>query len=228
MIPVEECTPEDAEVLEAVTQQKQRAQRIMDIEIGTLTEDISFVEGEECQAGNLLADALLACYPEAHAAFVMGEHWEEGLITGRLTKGALYSANRSTGNPGRIRVTGEQLEQFFTAALKKENITKRSPQMRGRMNGMPHVAGMRVIAHGREPGRVEILIRENRLQPHDVITAITSDYEISELLNYLPIPDEQVDYDIPTILPQVLETYIRNRSPIGRVEGGRIIYCDQD
>ncbi|HNR01360.1 MAG TPA: bifunctional UDP-sugar hydrolase/5'-nucleotidase [Anaerolineaceae bacterium] len=227
LIPVEDSTPEDAEVLEAVSQQKQRAQRIMDIEIGTLTEDISFVEGEECQAGNLLADALLACYPEAHAAFVMGEHWEEGLITGRLTKGALYSANRSTGNPGRIRVTGEQLEQFFTAALKKENITKRSPQMRGRMNGMPHVAGMRVIAHGREPGRVEILIREIRLQPHDVITAITSDYEISEILNYLPIPDEQVDYDIPTILPQVLETYIRNRSPIGRVEGGRIIYRDQ-
>ena len=226
LLPVVENTPEDAGVLEVVKKEQQRAQRLMDIEIGKLAGDIEFLEGMECQAGNLLADALLACYPDAQVAMVMGGHWEEGLKAGRLTKGALFSANRSTGNPGRIRITGKQLEQFFMAALKSENISNRTPQMRGRMNGMPHVAGMQVVAHGKRPERVEILIKDRPIQPDEVISVITSDLEISEIFNYLPIPDEQVDYDIPTILPQVVETYIRNHSPIGRVAGGRITYTD--
>lgn len=227
LIPVVENTPEDAGVLEVVKKEQQRAQRLMDIEIGTLAVDIEFLEGMECQAGNLLADALLACYPDAQVAMVMGEHWEEGLKAGRLTKGALFSANRSTGNPGRIRITGKQLEQFFMAALKSENITTRTPQMRGRMNGMPHVAGMRIVAHGNGPDRVEMLIQDKHVQPEEIISVVTSDLEISEIFNYLPIPDEQVDYDIPTILPQVLETHIRTHSPIGQIAGGRIIFIDQ-
>ncbi len=227
LYPVEENIHEDPGVLEVVYQEQKRAQRIMGIEIGSLTSDIEFLEGKECAAGNLLADALLTCYPEAQVALVMGEHWEEGLKTGVVTKGTLFSANRSTGNPGLIKVTGKQLEQFFLAALNPENIIKRTPQMRGRMNGVPHVAGMRVIAHGRVPDSVELIIGDRRVQPDEIVIAVTSDYEISEILNYLPIPDEQVDYDIPIILPEVLEKYIRQHSPIGEIEGNRISFVDQ-
>lgn len=228
LLPVEENIPEDAGVLVVIRLEQQRVQRIMAIEIGFLSDDIEFLEGQDCRAGNLLADALLACYPEAQVAFIMGEHWDDGLKAGKLTKGALFSANRSTGNPGMISISGKQLAQFFMAALKKENITRRTAQIRGRMNGMPHVAGMRVIAHGQGPDLVEILIGDKQVLPDDVMTAVTSDLEISKILNYLPISDEQVDYDIPTILPEVVENYIRRYSPIGAVEGNRITFVDQD
>ncbi len=228
LIQVDEELLEDSVVLSVVEQEKQRAKRIMDIEIGCLRNNIDYLEGKESDAGNLLADALLSCYPDGQVAFVMGEHWEEGLKAGILTKGTLFSVNRSTGNPGIIKVTGKQLEQFFLTALNPENINKRTPQMRGRMNGVPHVAGMRIIAHGHDPDSVELFIGDRKIRPDEIVTAVISDFEISEILNYLPIPDAQVDYDIPTILPEVLEKYIRQHGPIGEIKGNRISFLDQE
>ena len=224
LIPVEQTIPADAQVLKGVDNERKRIHKISDIPLGTLEQEIEFIEGEECRAGNLLADALLEHFQDAQVSFVMGMHWEEGLKRGILTKGELFSANRSTGNPGRIRVTGRQLEHFLLQALQQDNITHKPPQMRGRMNGMPHVAGMQVVAYGEKPDKVEMFIGNRRIQPDEQLIAATSDYEISEILNFLPIPDDEVEYDLPTILPEVLETYIRRHTPLKEIHNGRITF----
>lgn len=47
--------------------------------------------------------------------------------------------------------------------------------------------------------------------------------EFSELINYLVIPDEQIGYEVPTILPEVLEDYIRKHSPIRQPQADRLL-----
>ena len=225
-IPVNEQTPEDKYVLKVIDKEKQRARQMMNIEIGVLLEPQELTEDKECRAGNLLADALLEHFPGAQASFVMGEHWEKGLDAGALTKGQLYDANRSTGNPAKVELTGGQLEQFFLAALKPENMTKPLPVLRGRVPGLPHVAGMQVIAYGSEPYRVEIFIDNRLVTAEERVTVVTSDLEISGYLNYLVIPDEEVVYDVPTILPEVVEAYIHRHSPLGNVGVGRITFAE--
>jgi hypothetical protein len=40
-----------------------------------------------------------------------------------------------------------------------------------------------------------------------------TDMEFSEWVGYLAIPDEQVEYEVPIIMPEVLEEYVAKRSP---------------
>jgi len=44
----------------------------------------------------------------------------------------------------------------------------------------------------------------------------------STWVGYLAIPDEQVEYKVPTIMPEVLEEYVAKRSPISKQSTGRI------
>jgi len=44
----------------------------------------------------------------------------------------------------------------------------------------------------------------------------------STWVGYLAIPDEQVEYKVPTIMPEMLEEYVAKRSPISKQSTGRI------
>lgn len=217
--------PESRVTRAVIEQEKLRAQEMMAIEVGTLTSDCEFLEDIECRAGNLLADALQEHFPGADGAFVLGEHWEDGLPAGRITKGQLFSTNRSTGNPGRVVLSGAQLKQFFLAAFKPANRTRSTPVLRGRAPGIPHVAGIRVRVFGQAAERVEITLGNRLVGDDEQLTLVTSDLEVSEYLNYLPIPDEQIEYDIPTILPEVVEGYLRRHDPLDEISLGRITFC---
>jgi len=225
-IVVTDQTPEYRPALDVIAAEKQRAQRIMDVEVGRLDTACELVNGVECRAGNLLADALMDHFPGADGAFVMGSHWEEGLPAGTITKGQLFSANRSTGNPGKVALTGSQLKQFFSAALNPENIQRSMAVLRGQSPGFPHVAGIRLRASGEGSGNWEILLGDEVVKDDDRLTLVTSDLELSEYLNYLTILDEQVEYDIQTILPEVVEGYLQRHNPLSDVSLGRITPID--
>ena len=47
--------------------------------------------------------------------------------------------------------------------------------------------------------------------------------EFSEIINYLVIPDEQIEYEVPTIMPEVLEDYMMKHSPIRQPQAGRLL-----
>jgi len=49
-------------------------------------------------------------------------------------------------------------------------------------------------------------------------------YGIADFVDYLIIPFEQVEYEVPIIMPEVLEQYIARHSPLGKPKGYRILH----
>lgn len=221
-IPVDDTIQPDTEAEAVVASEQERVKQLMSQVIGTLTEPFNLADDRECAVGNLLADALLDRVKGAEIAFVISGLWDSGLEPGSLTQGALYAANRSPANPARVELTGEQIEQFFRAGLQAENMAKSPRALRGRKMGLPHVAGMTIRYDPSNPAALEIHVSGKPLEKMRKYIVATTDFELSDLAGYLVIPDEQVDYEVPTIMPEVLEEYIARHSPLGVPKGNRI------
>jgi 5'-nucleotidase len=191
--------------------------------IGVLTEDFDHADVRECAVGNLLADALLDRVKGAEIAFVLAGLWETGIDAGPLTQGTLYAANRSPANPARVELTGEQIEQFFRAGLQPQNMAKSPHALRGRKMGLPHIAGMTICYDPTHLDTLEIQVGNRPLEKARKYTVATTDFELSDLAGYLVIPEEQVAYEVPTIMPEVLEEYIARHSPLAKPKGYRIV-----
>lgn len=222
LIPIDESIPPDPEAEATVTSEQARVKQLMTHVVGTLTESFNLADDRECAVGNLLADALLDRVEGAEIAFVLSGLWETGLEAGSLTQGALYAANRSPANPGKVELTGEQIVQFLYAGLNPENLTKSPKALRGRKMGLPHVAGMTVCYNPTDLATIEVLVGGKPLDKNQKYIVATTDFELSDIAGYLVIPDEQVEYEVPTILPEVLEEYVMKYSPIQKPIGGRI------
>lgn len=222
LIPVSDDIPEDDLVVKAIEGEQARAQRMMLEEVGEIRVPVVISEEEECSAGNLLADALLDHFPDAEVAFVLTQHWDTGLDAGAVTQGGLYAANRSTANPVKVELSGEQLMTFLRNALKPENIIQTRKPWRGHKAGMPHVAGMQVKVNRDNLDEMEIVVNGNEVRAQERLIVATSDLELSHGLNYLTIPDEEIEYDVSVILPEVVERYIRRHTPIRSIMEGRI------
>ncbi len=222
LIPVEDSIPEDERVLAEIEKQSMVVQALMQEEIGEIRVPVTLAVTEQCSAGNLLADALLDYFPEADTAMILAQHWKTGLEAGVITKGGVYAANRSTGNPAKVKLSGEQIKTFLREGMKPEHMLQTRKPWRGHKACMPHVSGMHVIVNPDDLDDMEIYIDHKRIGPTDRFIVATSDLEISKHLNYLPIPDEKIEYEVPTILPQVVEKYIRRHTPITNIPGNRI------
>ena len=227
LISIEEDIPPDYEVETVVKSEEERAQQIMQLEIGTLDAPVKFSEDHECAAGNLLADALLERVPGAQIALVLAGHWTTGLEAGPLTKGALYSANRSPANPARVEITGAQIEQFLSEALKPENVSRKLRALRGNPVGMPHVAGMRIRYTSSDLDSLDIQIGDEPLQKDKGYIVAATDLEFYDFINYLPLPLDQVKLEVPTIMPEVLEDYMIRHTPLHDLKTDRIVWKDQ-
>ncbi len=221
-VPVEESILPDLATEAAIASEQERVKTLMMQVVGEVKEPLDLADDRECAAGNLLADALLDRVSDAEIAFVVSGQWETGLEAGRLTQGALYAANRSAANPARVEVTGEQIEQFFRKGLDPEQAARSPKFLRGRKMGLPHVAGMTVRYDPDDRTKLEIHIDGKPLEKERKYIVAATDVELSEFTGYLVIPDEQVEYEVPTIMPEVLEAYIMKNSLLPKPEGGRI------
>lgn len=222
LIPVGEELPADAGTQAAIEAQQRRVEKMMQHEIGFLNDPVELTSENECSAGNLLADALLERIEGAQAAMVLAGHWTTGLEGGRLTQGALYAANRSTANPARAELTGEQIKLFLREALKLENALRTIHALRGGAVGMPHVAGMRVVYDPQDLEKLEVWVGDEPLQPERVYLVAATDMEFADFIGYLPLPMREFEFEVPTIMPEVLEDYIVKHSPVIRPAEGRI------
>src|SRR4030095_16762365 len=140
LIPITEDIPLDPETQKAVQAEQARAQEMMNRKVGMLEETFELNDESECALGNLVADALLERMSEAQLSLALG-HWQHGLEAGSLSQGMLFSASRSTANPGKAALSGEQILQFLRQALNPENAARKLRPLRGRPIGIPHVAG---------------------------------------------------------------------------------------
>jgi hypothetical protein len=69
---------------------------------------------------------------------------------------------------------------------------------------------------------IEIYVGGKPLDKERKYIVAATDFELSDIAGYLVIPDEQVEYEVPTIMPEVLEDYVMKYSPIQKPIGGRI------
>jgi 5'-nucleotidase len=214
LISVEETLPSDPQTQRFVENEQKRIREIMNRQIGILENAFEYSEDSECAAGNLLADVLLDRMKGAQVAMVLAGHWTTGLKAGVVTQGELFAANRSTANPARLELSGKQILTFMHEALNSENAARRPHPLRGGAVGMPHVAGMRIRFEPEDVGAIEIEIGNEPLIEDKKYIVASTDMEFSEFIDYLIIPDEQIEYEVPTIMPEVLEDYIHRNSPL--------------
>ena len=222
VIPVDGTVPIDPRAQAAAQEEQERAQEIMRTRVGFLESPVALSYDAECAAGNLLADALLDRMEGAQAAMVLGGHWSSGLEAGELTRGMLFAANRSTANPARLVLTGKQILTFMREARKPDNVARRLHALRGGGVGMPHVAGMQVRYDPADENFLEIQVGDKLLTENEEYIVASTDMEFAEFINYLLIPDENIEYELPTIMPEVLEDYIRKKSPLALHVNNRI------
>jgi len=222
LIPVTTGIPLDPATEKSVEAEQERAHKMMNREIGILDETIELRDNGECAAGNLLADALLERVKDAQLSLVLSGHWQEGLEAGILTQGRLFTAIRSTANPARVELTGGQLLSFLRLALRLENAARKLGPLRGRAVGMPHIAGA-CVSYSDELEKIEVEIGGQPLDEGKTYIAASTDMEFADYINYLVIPFEQMEFEVPTIMPEVLEEYIAKHSPIQKPEAGRIL-----
>jgi 2',3'-cyclic-nucleotide 2'-phosphodiesterase (5'-nucleotidase family) len=223
LVPATEAIVPDPDAHAAFEAERQRAWRMMERVIGVLNEPIDYAEDRECAAGNLLADALLERVPGAQIALALSGHWSTGLEAGPLSVGAVFAANRSTANPARVELSGEQIVEFLSKALNPESAARRLHSLRGGAVGLPHMAGLRLSY---DPSTLELLdvrFGDEPLDPSRRYIVASSDFEFAGFVGYLPLPDGQVEYEVPTIMPEVLEDYIARHSPLDAPYIGRII-----
>jgi 2',3'-cyclic-nucleotide 2'-phosphodiesterase (5'-nucleotidase family) len=223
LIPITIDIPLDPETQRAIEAEQKRAHAIMNREIGILNEAIELSDDRECAAGNLLADALLERVKDADLALILAGHWQNGLEAGVLTQGTLFTANRSTANPARAELTGEQILSFLREALKPRNAARQIGPLRGRAVGMPHIAGAR-LAYSDDLEQIEVDIHGKRLEKERRYIVASTDMEFADYINYLVIPFTQMEFEVPTIMPEVLEEYVTKHSPIQKPGGGRILF----
>ncbi len=226
LLPVSEEIPEDMNVLKAMEDETAQVDTLLNKVIGESLVPLETSEDAECRAGNLQADAMLAYVKNAQIALMINGHWVSGLEAGSITQKQLYTANRSAGNPALVKLCGAQIRQWLNAALDPENIARKIHPLRGKAVGMPGIAGLTVVANRSHLSEMQIFLGGNLISDDQEYRVAVSDLEISSLLNYLVIPDEQAEYEVPTVLPEVIEAYIHSHSPIREIRMGRIKYLD--
>ncbi len=222
LIPVGENIPLDPEVQAAFAAEQTGVQAMMLRVVGELRQSVGLADTRECAAGNLLADALRDRVRGAEIALVLKGHWSTGLEAGPLTVGALNAALRSTANPARVELTGEQIVQFLGEALKPENAARRPHNMRGVALGLPHVSGLTVRS---APNALQVQVGDLPLQMDRTYVVAGTDLEFWDAPGYpgyLPLAEDQIELEVPTIMAEVMEEYIARRSPLPAPALGRI------
>jgi 5'-nucleotidase len=215
LLPITEALPLDPEAQRMFVEQQERVKRIADRVLGVAATPIEWLPDRECAAGNLVAD-MLRERAQAEVALVLGGHWHCGLAAGAITVGQLYAACRSTANPGVTSLTGTQLAQFIKAGLDSEAMKRTPKPLRGTPVGWPHVSGMSV--HVKAGAPIAFWIGAEPLQPDRTYLVAGTDLEFSQLIDYLVVPDELIAYEVPTIVPEILEHYLAQHTPIGLLD----------
>jgi 2',3'-cyclic-nucleotide 2'-phosphodiesterase (5'-nucleotidase family) len=223
-VPTEE-TPDQA-VLDAITMAEAEAKEFMSQSIGTLKVELNLDHYNECGIGNLAADVLKERMG-AEAAMIASGQFHTGLPAGRVSLGQLDKACFSSANPGLTEVKGIQILNALERGLDPNVIKLEPPSNRGTPIGIPQISGLRIWYDAQEEVGKRILhvsINGEPILPDRLYRLAHTDAEVSTEVGYLKLEEGQdPTYEVPTILPEVIEEYLRGFSPIPKPQGGRWI-----
>jgi 5'-nucleotidase len=224
VLEVPEDEPPDPLVIEAIAAAEREIEGLMARSVGELQEALDLDHFGECGIGNLTADALRERM-NAEAAIVWAGQLHQGLPGGVITLGQLDSTCFSSANPGLSEVRGDQIVAALERGLDPAITEHRHHGLRGTPVGFPQISGM-VVEYDpqREVGqRVRsVLVQGQPLDSNRIYRLAHTDAECIQGYGYLVLEEEQTpEYEVPTIVREVMEDYIQRHSPVPMPEPGR-------
>ena len=193
--------PADQLVIEALASAERDLAAWLAEPVAMLPEAISWSECGDSPVARLVAAALLDAQP-GEVGLLIAAQCSAGLPAGRVTRGDVWAATSSPANPATATLTGAQLRSVLIQGLSAEYSATVPRTFRGRPYGRLHMIGVETDGDTfRMNG--EPLDESRRYR----ITA--SDTELSSYGRLLPADPADLRLYTPTILPEVLESYLR-------------------
>jgi 5'-nucleotidase len=221
---VPEDEPPDPSVMAAIAAAEQEVDVLMAQPIGALALPLDMDHFRECGIGNLTADALCERLG-TEAAIVCSGLFHQGLPAGAITLGQLDAACFSTANPCLTEVRGAQIVAALERGLDPAISHFKHHSFRGTPVGIPQIGGMAVEydPESEEGQRIRrVTVRGRLLDPNRLYRLAHTDAETMSEVGYLVLDQGQTTYhEVPTILREVIEDYLRRHSPVPRPARGR-------
>jgi len=210
-------TPPDPLILRAISAAEKEVAEIMAQPIGNLAAALNHDFFQECDIGNLAADALRARMG-AEIAIVSSGLLRHNLKAGTLTLGELDAACFSTANPWLSEVRGRQIMEALERGLDPSICKVKPPSYRSTPIGIPQISGMVVSYDSNARGKPRVrhvMIKEQPIEPDRIYRLAHTDAETMSEHGYLELEKEQtIEEEVPTILREVIADYIRLHSPM--------------
>lgn len=184
--------------------------------IGELSTALDWSVTGECGTATLMADALRHRFNADIGTVVAGQAFKGGLDAGPLTRKALWDVSDSTGTPGVVTMTGEQVAIMLQRGLDAERAAEQPRGLRGRARGLLHVSGAQLVDG-------VVWVDNAPIEPERLYRVAGSDYELKYQFGYV-LEAWALEPEFPTpsvILREALEDYLYTQGPI-TVEGGRL------
>ena len=221
---VEEDQEPDPAVLAAIEAAEVEAAGLAARPIGVLLTDLGLDHQEECALGNLTADALRERM-QAEATLLLAGQLRHGLSAGTLTFGELGEAIFSTANPQCTLVHGRQILAALERCLDPAVAESRPHALRDAPVGRLQISGMRVAYDDTRPvgqRELRVWVGEALLEPDRPVRLAHSDAETTSQFGLLSLePGQDTQTEVPTVIREVVEDYIRSHTPVGAPSGGR-------
>ena len=207
--PVALATPQHPAVDEEVAAIEAELEAHLAEVVGELLGPLELRDDAECSAANFMADVVRERMQAEVGVMTSGAAFDDGLPAGPLTRGALYEACSSPGNPGAANLTGAQLVQLVARGLDPELAQDSPRSFRGAKRGLMHLSGAEV-----RDGR--LLVGGAEVDPDRTYLVAGSDWELDSFGGYA---DEawglDVRYALPTtIMREAIEDRLRDRPQV--------------
>ena len=230
VLDVPEDEPPDQAVIAAITAAEQEVDALMAQPVGVLESPLDLDHFRECGIGNLTADALRERL-DAEVAIISSGLFHQGLPAGTITLGQLDAACFTTANPCLTEVRGAQIVTALERGLDPAISQSEHHGFRGTPIGIPQISGMVVeYDSGAEVGRRvrRVIVQGQPLNPNRLYRLAHTDAEMIPEVGYLLLDERQAtEHEVPTIVREVIEDYVRRHSPLPQPVPGRWLLVSQ-
>lgn len=202
--PVAEDAPEDPAVAAELAACERDLEVWLAEPVGSLDSAVGCSHEGESDVANLAAEALLT-HRAGDLAVLIAAQCTAGLPKGEVTRGDVWTATSSPANPATATLLGSELRTMITKGLSPAYASTVSRTFRGRPYGYLHLAGARV-----EDG--QITVAGVPLEDDRRYKVTGTDTELSSYGLLLAEDPADLEIHTPTILPELLESYLAGHS----------------
>jgi 2',3'-cyclic-nucleotide 2'-phosphodiesterase (5'-nucleotidase family) len=182
----------------------------LDEVVGELVDALNYASDRECAAASFMADVLRERMGAEVGVATAGASFTGPLPAGPVRRRTLFDVCPSPGNPCVALLTGAQLRDLIARGLEPQRAAETPRPLRGTPQGLLHLSGAEV--------RDGVLFVDGRPVEADRRYRVAgSDWELDVVGGYAdPAWLLEVDYDVPTILREAVEDYLRAHRRVGR------------